>query len=203
MPGLPFGRPASQPPKPQFIDERRRSIPRVDGWVLSTLSGEAFTELADGAVATANLLVLSRLDRLTVDYTLTKASIAVSAGSAGTFAYSGLYILDSAQPTRLFKLVPGTKVTFDAGSTARVDVTLPLPVKLYEGSQLFLGSLVSSVVPTFTLAQANTTNVEKVRTFSATSLPGEVMLSSTTGSTTIASTLHVVYYSREAAIVCG
>lgn len=198
--GLPFGRPTNQAPKNQFVDERRRSLPRSDGWLVSTLSGEVFTEVSDGSL-TANTLVLNRLNRLASDYLLTQASVAVTGGSAATYAYSGLYVLDLENRNKTLRLIPGTKVTFDAGSTARVDVTLPLPVKLYEGSTIFMGTLVSSVVPTFAIVQGHTTNVEKVRTFSTTSIPGEVMINSTTASTTTASSLLVVYYSAEAALV--
>lgn len=197
--GLPFGRPPQQAPHVQFVEQRGRANPRADGWILSTLSGEVFTEVADSTL-TANTLVLSRLKRLDTDYTLSQASIYVSGGSAGTYAYSGLYLYQKDDAPR-FKLIAGTGATFDAGTTGRVDVTLPHKVQLVAGSQIFMGTLASSAVPTFTVAQGHTANVERVRTVATSTLPVEVSLAGSTGSTTTASALLVTYYSPEAAII--
>ena len=198
--GLPFGRPPQQAPKNSWVDERRRSLPATNGWLLSTLSGEVFAETSDGSL-TADLLVLNRLAILDADYLLTQSAIAVTLGSAATTAYSGLYLLVRDGRDLVFKLVPGTKATYSAVTTGRVEVVFKEPVQLRAGTQLFMGTLVSSALPTFALAQGTTTNVEKVRTLSVTTLPGSVGVSATTASTTTASTLLVTYYSAEAALV--
>ena len=198
--GLPFGRPPQQAPKNSWVDERRRSLPAANGWLLSTLSGEVFTEVSDGGL-TADLLVLNRLAILDADYLLTQSAIGVTGGSAATTAYSGLYLLVRDGRDLVFKLISGTKATYSAATPGRVEAIFKEPVQLRAGMQLFTGAIVSSVVPTFVIAQGHTTHVEKVRTLSVTTLPGSVGVSATTASTTTASTLLVTYYSAEAALV--
>lgn len=199
---LPFGRPVNQPDKNKFVDERRRSLPRPDGWVISSLTGGH--SYVDAGSVVANTLLLNHIGVLAEDYTLTTAAIEVVTGFAGSVAYSGLFVLDTLQRPNIFRLIPGTSVTFLSDTLGRKEVVLNSPVKVSAGTRVFVSSLVSSTFADYAIAVGTT--LERTRTIAATSMPTTVNLSSTDTydtflSATTAATLFVMYYSAAASLV--
>lgn len=142
--GLPFGRPANQPPQNQFLDERARSLPAQNGALISTAPIYA-TIIA--AAQTANLAILFALPIYDRDIIVSEARIRVTGASAGQNARVALFVFDSAE--RLFSRVPGTEITFSTTSTGLLSLALPKAVRLEAGIFYFAAFKASDAVATF------------------------------------------------------
>lgn len=188
MAGLPFGRPPTQPPQTQFIDERRRSLPRqIEGWV-SIGSPYSFV---DAGTVTADRLIIQILDYLPNAVTVDTARIVVTTNAASSTARAGIYVRDGlVEPS--MHLVPGTSVIFDTSTTGTKDVTLTRAVTLNTEARYYMAYVVTS--GTVAIASISNTTGAFGRRFknSVTSLPESLDFTSTgQGTGTVPG---VVYY---------
>lgn len=134
--GLPFGRPPTQVPTQQFVDERRRSVtPDIQGWV-SIGNIYAFDQTAtpsDGA------LHINPIGPITSNILVDRCRIRVTTLALATTVYTGVYVRDFKRKT--LTLVSGTKQAYDATSTGVKTGSLKTTIKLLAGGDYWLGLL--------------------------------------------------------------
>ena len=131
--GLPFGRPPTQLPKNQFVDERRRSlVPEIFGWV-STAPIYAFDQTITPSNGT---LHLNPIGPLVTNVIVDRCRINVTTLAATTVAYTAVYLRDKDRKT--LTLVPGTSAGHDATGTGVKTGNLNAPVKLLAGTDYWL-----------------------------------------------------------------
>ena len=163
-----------------------------------------FPTSSANTIATVDTLRLVRLPKLTEDFHLHAARAQITATAAAGFITGGIYTYDDFTQTPMFRLVPGTEVSFPTNTVARVEVILPNDVMLRAGQMYYMGGNISSATPTVVIALGIGTRLEAIRTFAssaAVAVPSSIPLSGTSASYTIAATPLILYISKAASRV--
>lgn len=141
--GLPYGRPPTQAPINQFVDERRRSVTEdAFGWVSPGHIYGIDTTVApsDGA------LHVNPIGPLVRNTLVNRCRIRVSTFAATTITYTMIYVRDLVRKT--LTLVPGTKFGHDATSNAVKTGSFTTTIKLLAGGDYWLGLVSIGGAPT-------------------------------------------------------
>jgi len=150
MAGIPHGRGERRGPD-AYINQmesrnaRARGMPVNDGLFVSTLdpySADVTTLTSDGSASTWNKFAhyLFAFPPLVSGVDIFKARFRMTvAPSVNRFVRFGVYRFDSEHGKKAFRVVPGTRFTFDAGTAGVLERKLKNPVTLRKGSQYYLG----------------------------------------------------------------
>lgn len=120
--------------------QRLANQPSQQGVIFSSQMTDTKGTIAGAAVVIADRLQFLRIRRLEEDYSLVKARVRVTSNAAGTLIAAIYFYGD-----KVFKMVPGTSVSFSTVTSGFVDKTIA--AELIAGNEYWIGTALSSVTP--------------------------------------------------------